>query len=211
MSEGMLGNLSLSETQGPRRDLEDRLAGKQGRMWLQAFNRFLRRENPWGMPITFDVTTDGRSGEQHIVSQDKKFRVSEYGKQLLRNKEFVATNGVTYKLAVIMGNEFEDAQRTKENIRSEAASRGYLDPTPEMAPYLREMISDEELKRMGLWALVVMHQPITGSDGYPGLLGLGRGGGGRWLGACSGRPDDRWNRGIGFVFLLPASPVRNSL
>ena len=206
MSEGVLGNLSLSETQGPRRQLEDNLAGKQGRMWLQAFNRFLRRENPWGMPITFDVTTDGRSGEGHIVSLDKnKFRVGDYAKELLRSKEFVATNGVTYKLAVIMGHEFEDAQRTDENIRSEAASRGYLDPTVEAAPYLREMISDEELKRMGLLALVVMHQPITGSYGYPSLLGLSRGGGGQWLNAYNGQPDDGWVRGLGFVFLLPAS------
>ncbi len=211
MSEGMLGNLSLSETQGPRSQLEDRLASKQGRMWLQAFKRFLRRENPWGTPIRFEMTTDGRTGEQWIVSlEERGDRVGSYAKELLRSGEFVATNGVTYRLAVIMGSEFEDADRTNRNIRAEATSRGYLDPTPEVAPYLREMISDEELKRMGVWALVVMHQPITASGGDPDLLGVYRSDGGRWLDTCSGQPDDGWDREVGFVFLVPASTPRTT-
>jgi len=47
MSEGMLGKLSLSETQGPRSDLETKLAGPDGPQWLEGLNRFLRKENPW--------------------------------------------------------------------------------------------------------------------------------------------------------------------
>jgi len=47
MSEGMLGRLPLSETRGPRDELEDRLAGAKGEIWLAALKRFLREENPW--------------------------------------------------------------------------------------------------------------------------------------------------------------------
>ena len=47
MSEGMLGTLPLSETRGPRNDLEEKLASAEGREWLEALKKFLRREHPW--------------------------------------------------------------------------------------------------------------------------------------------------------------------
>lgn len=47
MSEGMLGVLPLSEIRGPRDAFEEKLAGSEGSMWLEAFKRFLRKENPW--------------------------------------------------------------------------------------------------------------------------------------------------------------------
>ncbi len=47
MSKGMLGNLPLSEVRGPRDAFEEKLAGEDGAVWLTAFNRFLRKENPW--------------------------------------------------------------------------------------------------------------------------------------------------------------------
>src|SRR3989344_3106193 len=39
------------------------------------------------------------------------------------------------------------------------------------------------------------------TDGNPNLLSTNRDDDGRWLYACSGRPDDRWNRGNGFAFV----------
>lgn len=44
MSQGMLGTLRLSEVRGPMGDLEERLAGPNGRAWLTSFRRYLRRE-----------------------------------------------------------------------------------------------------------------------------------------------------------------------
>lgn len=153
-----------------------------------------------------DVTTNGRVGEQWITHlEQKRYRVGDYAKQLLRDTKFVATNGITYTLAVIMGDEFEDADRTNQNIRKVAHDRGYLYPTVELGPYLREMFSDEDLKKMGLWALILMHEPITGSDGHLHMLGVDRRDDGRWLLTYFGRPDRRWDRGLGFVFLVPAS------
>ena len=164
MSEGMLGKLSLLETQGPRSDLEQKLAGPEGEKWLAALKRMLRKENPWGVPQTFDVTTAGRSGEDFITAlEEQGFRLGDYAKELLRSQEFVATDGKTYKLALITGDEFEDNERTNEKIRAEAAKRGYLEPPVELAPYVREMFPDEDLERMEPRALVIMHKPVTGS------------------------------------------------
>ena len=45
MSTGMLGVLSLSDIQGPMDELQSRLAGKDGQIWLNNLKRFLRKEN----------------------------------------------------------------------------------------------------------------------------------------------------------------------
>lgn len=216
MSLDMLGQVVQKLVQIPAEmlgmvhDLLEKLAGSNGRMWWRALGRFLRRENPWGTPITLDVPTDGRTGEQWIASlEGQGNRVGGYAKELLRSEKFVSTNGVTYHLVVISGDEFEDGVRTNRDIRAEAASRGYPTPSAEVAPYLREMVSDEEIKRMGFWALIVMHEPITDSDGYLDLLGVGRDDDGRWLSTSYGRPDYRWFRECGFVFLVPASTVKS--
>jgi len=47
MSINMLGGLPLSEIQGPRDDFEQKLAGKEGELWLGEFKRFLRKEPCW--------------------------------------------------------------------------------------------------------------------------------------------------------------------
>lgn len=56
---------------------------------------------------------------------------------------------------------------------------------------------------MGLWRIVVMHEPIQDSVGRPRLLGVDRDDDGDWLFAGVGRPDDRWYRGDGFAFAVP--------
>ncbi|MFA6587535.1 MAG: hypothetical protein WCT08_00530 [Patescibacteria group bacterium] len=153
-----------------------------------------------------DVTTNGRGGEEWITHlEEKRYRVGDWAKQLLRNKKFVATNGKTYTLAIIMGDEFKDNERTNKNIRETAHARGYLDPSVELGPYLREMFSDEDLKKMGLWALILMHEPIADSVGDLYMLGVDRFDVGRWLNTYHGNPDDRWHREIGFMFLVPVS------
>jgi hypothetical protein len=52
MHKSMLGKLPLSEVQGPRDDLESKLAGGEGEVWLTEFKKFLRREPCWlcGLP-----------------------------------------------------------------------------------------------------------------------------------------------------------------
>lgn len=203
----MSTQLLFRESSGPITDLIQKLSGKGGRQWLRALKRFLRRENPWSIPQNIEVTTSGRTGEQCITSlEEQGFRLGNLANELLRGEKFVATDdGTTHNLVVISGDEFEDGERTNANIRAEATRRGYLVPPMEVAPYLRELFSDEDLEQMGIWALVVMHESVTVSFGDARVLGVSRKDEGRWLFALCGRPDGRWGREFRFVFLAPAS------
>lgn len=170
----------------------------------EMFGLFRKRIETISNMIIRHVTTDGRTGEQFIAALTAaNYNLGDYGKQLLRSDKFIPTNGKTYKLVVIKGDEFEDNDRITSKIRAQAAQRGYLVPSVEVAPLLRELVSDEELEQMGLYALIVMHEPITDSDGSPDVLGVDRNGGGRWLSACHGSAGSRWYREDGFVFLVP--------
>ena len=173
-------------------------------IWPELYSVFRKRVEMISNMIVRHVTTDGRTGEQFIDTLTAaNYNVGDYGKQLLRSDKFVPTNGKTYKLVVMKGDEFEDNDRITSKIRDEAKKRGYLTPPVEVAPLLREMVSDEDLEAMGLYALIVMHEPITDSDGRPDVLGINRDGKGRWLSACRGHAVRRWGRGYGFVFLVP--------
>lgn len=164
----------------------------------------LEHRDPWTPPTSFTVTSNGQSGEEWIARLEAaKYNLGDYGKQLLRHQKFVATDGLCYKLGVIRGDEFEDDDRTTQNIWAEGERRGWLKPSMEQACLLREFCSDEEIERMGLWALIAMHEPVSDSRGGPNVLGLFRYDGGRWLDACFGDPGRSWSRQDGFVFLVP--------
>ncbi len=167
----------------------------------------LEHRNPFEKVINnamFTVTSDGRTGEEFIRDFKRNdYRVGDYASDVMRKPAFVATNDKTYRLGLIKGEEFSDAERSTKNICAEAARRGWLTPPAEVAPLLRETVSDEEIKHLGLWWLVVMHEPIIDSDGGARLLGLHRHGGGQWLDTRYGKPGRRWGREDGFLFLLP--------
>lgn len=153
--------------------------------------------------IYFSVTSDGTTGPQWIERlEGKGFRIGDYAKSVLRNEDFKPTNGVTTEVAVLKGMLFEDNKRITKNIRTEAANRTLENPNAEIACLIREKFTDEEIKAMGLTWIVAMHEPIKDSGGGPGLLGAGRSGDGRWLGAYCGKPDRRWSRGSGFAFAV---------
>jgi hypothetical protein len=150
--------------------------------------------------IYFSVTSYGTTGKKWIARLEKKgFRVSDYAKNLLL-KDFQPTNGVTTEIAVLKGTFFSDSDRMTKNIRAEGEHRTWVNPNPEVACLIREKFSDKELEDMGLYWIVVMHEPIKDSDGAPKLLRSSRSGDGRWLGTCYGKPGNGFNRGDGFAF-----------
>lgn len=179
----------------------------------KAAERFLRDELSVSEPtrswreedgvIYFSVTSDGTTGEDWIKRlEGNGFRVGDYAKQVLRSPDFKPTNGVTTEVAVLKGMLFEDNDRITKKIRAEADKRKLSKPNAELACLIREKFTDKEIEAMGLWYIVAMHEPINDSGGGPGLLYACRDDGGRWLSACSGRPDDRWNRDDGFAFAV---------
>ena len=153
--------------------------------------------------ISFLVRSDGTTGEEWVERLlAGGFRVGRYARDLLRSPRFVSTTGVTTRVAVLKGALFEDGNRFTENIRDEAAQRGLLTPTAEVACLIREKFTDEEIKTMGLWFVATMHEPINDSDGDSDLLIAHRGGDGRWLSAYSQRAEVRWRRDSGFAFAV---------
>lgn len=185
----------------------NKLGGEEG------VDRFLRGEITVSEParrwvekdgvIYLTVTSDGTVGEQWITRLEKKgFRLSNYTKSVLRSSDFKPTSGVTYQIAILKGLLFSDNNRITKKIRSEADARKFITPNAEVACLIRENFSDEDIEAMGLIWIVTMHEPINDSDGSPDLLGAGRSGDGRWLGACYDRPDGGWLRECGFAFVV---------
>jgi hypothetical protein len=153
--------------------------------------------------IYFSVTSDGTTGEDWITRLESKgFRVGDYAKQVLRSPDFKPTNGVTTEVAVLKGMLFEDHSRITSKIRAEGALRKLVVPNAELACLIREKFTDKEIEAMGLWWIVVMHEPINDSGGDPSLLYADRCDVGRWLNAYYDRPDGRWDRGCGFAFAV---------
>jgi len=147
--------------------------------------------------------TDNTTGTEWIRRlEGKGFRVGDYAKKLLRSPDFKPTSGVTYEIVILKGMIFEGSDRITKKIRAEADKRKLTKSNTEVACLIRENFSDEDIEAMGLWWIVVMHEPIKDSDGDPFLLGVHRYGAGRWLHADYDAPDSRWNRDDGFAFVV---------
>ncbi len=152
--------------------------------------------------IYFSVTSDSTTGEKWIkrlVSKD--FRVSGYAKSVLHSLDFKPTDGVTTEIAVLKGMLFSDNDRITKKIRAEADKRKLTKPNAEVACLIREKFTDEEIKAMGLWGIVAMHEPIRDSDYVPRLLFAGRYDDvGRWFDVFCDLSDFSRDRGYGFAF-----------
>jgi hypothetical protein len=159
--------------------------------------------------IYFSVISDGTTGEDWITRLESKgFRVGDYAKQVLRTPNFKPTSGVTTEVAILKGTLFSDNDRIMKKIRAYADTlvlpdkRKLIKPNAELACLILLKFTDKEIEAMGLRYIVAMHEPMSDSDGDPGLLCADRGGDGRWLSACDEQPLHGWNRGGGCAFAL---------
>jgi hypothetical protein len=159
--------------------------------------------------IYFTLVSNGRTGEEWIAHLEaKSLPVGDYAKSVLRHPDFKPTKaGIVHHIAVLKGGLFSDNDRITKNICAEAKKRKMTDPHAEVACLIRDMLSDKEIKEMGLDWIITMHEPIPDSDGYPDVLGTNRYVDGR-LGACDARPSRRWFRADGFAFAV-AQGARN--
>lgn len=166
-------------------------------------NRSWREEN---VIIRFTVTSDGTTGSGWIERLEQAgYNVGDYAKQVLLSPDFKPTKGVVTEIVVMKGSLFSNDERITRNIRAEATKRKYVAPNPEVACLIRVMFTDKEIKDMGLWGIVTMHEPIKDSDGDPNLLYADCGDKGRWLNAFHGSPVCRWDDVAGFAFAVLAS------
>lgn len=152
------------------------------------------------MTITLKLKSKGLTGTEYIKHLEKKgFSIGTWAENI--SKQVNKTKKDTSYEIIIFN--FDKDYVTTQEVQDEAQKRGYIAPPVEVSYLLREELSDNDLKEMGLTWLIIMHEPITGSDDDPRLLGLDRNGGGRWLGAYYGTSTGRWFRECGFVFLAP--------
>lgn len=154
--------------------------------------------------IYLSVTSDGTTGPQWIERLEKKgFQIEKYAKSVLRSSDFKPTSGVTTEIAVLKDSLFKDNDLITKKIRAFARERKLTTPNAEVACLIRENFSDEEIEVMGLWRIVVMHEPIKkDSEGDLSLLSADRYDDGRRLYECRGKPDNGWGRDNGFAFVV---------
>lgn len=203
------GELNLGQIEA----IVNKLGGMEGALrFLRGKTLITEPERKWREEngiIYFSVTSDGTTGEEWITRLESKgFRISDYAKSILCSKDFKPTSGVTTEIAILKGMLFEDSNRTTKKIRTEAESRKLTKPGAEIACLIRENFSDKEIEAMGLYWIVIMHEPINDSDGDPRLLIVGRVDFGSWLITSYGFPGREWVRGSGFAFV--ASQVSDS-
>jgi len=199
------GNATLGQVEA----VWNKLGGEEG------VNRLLRGELVVSAPVRnwreedgviyFTVTSNGFSGKDWIKHfESKKIKVGDYAKQLLLSKDFKPSKkGAVSQIAVIKGEFFSDSDRITSNIRNEADKRKFEKPNAEVACLIRDMFTDEQIKEMGLWWIVAMHEPIKDSDGDLSLLGTYRFDSESWLFTRYGRPGYGWIREYGFAFVAP--------
>ena len=163
--------------------------------------------------IYLSVKSDGTTGPDWEKWFDKITTISHWTRFILNSSDFKPTKkGTIHNIAVLKGMFFEGGDRITENIRAKAYAGTYagtfiqnqklLDPNAEVACLIRKKLSDKEIEAMGFWRIVVMHEPIKNSVGFPCLLSADCGRGGRLLNAWSGMPDFGWHRNCGFAFVV---------
>jgi len=175
--------------------------------------QFTKPVSPWiekdGL-ILFEVTSDGKTGEEWINHFDAKgIKIGDYAKGIIRSSAFKPTNGVVYKVAVMKGELFSDDDRISDKIRKEADKRKLKTPPVELVCLIRDKFSDEEIKKMGFLWIIVFHKPIKDSGGDPILLGAFANDSKPWLNAYHDSPGFRWDRKDGFAFLVSQGKAQN--
>jgi len=159
--------------------------------------------------------TSGITGPQWVMRCEKSgivinWRVKE---KLLSGDQFMPTKGVINDVVVLRGSLFPAGKPSTQDIFASAHTGEFTkgeklyDPNVEVAFLIREMITREEIKKMGLSTIIVMHElfeivnvVLLSVDGfnvgeeYPHLK------------LREGNYLRRWDRKCGFAFVANSFP-----
>ena len=204
MSENMLSS-ALADVAGPLKDFLTKLAGADGATWLAAFNRFLRKENPWTSKfvvrwvIMLGVHKTPEAYKAAIEGSRGK-KIGDWARQILKQVTCSQTQ-VELRLASATVAELglKKGGTTEQLHAAILAQGGQLCPA-EAGPALRLFLTDQP---KGEWLWLAM-EAIPGSDGGLSGFSVGRDGGGLWLYTAYGHPTFHWNPGDRVVFVVPA-------
>ncbi|MFH1454975.1 MAG: hypothetical protein ABIF22_01500 [bacterium] len=211
--------VSADLTVGQLNAIVKKLGGKDAAM------EFLRGHytvQPWWVEndvIYFNVTSDGKTGEQWVSQfESKGIVVPELTKMRLLFNDINHVKEKIYKIAVIKGEYFSDQDRIMTKIVKEAIKRGFEIPNPEIACFIREKFSDEQIRMMGFGqanligqvyglGIVTMHKKL--SD-FHSPFGISEGvlctysstTGSSYLESNWFEPTDGWSSNTGFAFVV---------
>lgn len=151
------------------------------------------------LPASEGVT--GQQWSKHLES--KNFQVADDAQNLLKSEDFKPTTRVVYRLAILPSTFWQDSELIMRKIRAEGQRCKWGEINPEAVCILRETLSNNDLKKMGLWYIAGVHEPIK-VHGHPHFLYASRGVGAGLLGTYGARPDDAWCGGVGgFTWSVP--------
>lgn len=209
MSEkNMLGGSGLAEVAGPLKDFAEKLGGEEGKEWLAAFKRFLRKEEPWPKVPEFPIWKTIKLGTGLKVAEDFRhalsdggFRLSGWASGILGKPAFTAAGEETEVdlVRVAVGELGFRKGARRDQIYERAKELGLEVCPPEVGPQLRLQYQDQP---NGEWILIAM-EPIIDSDGCPLVFSVGRRGSELWLSSYWGNPGHFWGAGHQWVFCRP--------
>lgn len=110
----------------------------------------------------FVVTSNNRIAQGFVRSWENKLPFSHDGvREFVLDSDFVPTNGVTYRIAIIAEREFLETESRKDifrQVEAEAGRRGYTKLPFEAACLLCEAISLQYLEHQDISAVHCVHE-----------------------------------------------------
>jgi hypothetical protein len=207
MSDIMLGE-ALREVCGPFKDFVAKLEGSDGTtIWLPAFKRFLRKENPWSVWRTIKLGSEFKSADDFRSALSKKGnQTGDWANDIMSTTEFVkAMEGVNpdeeFDLVVRTTAELigEERDAIREEIYAGATRLGLEKCSAWMGPKVR---LDYQSQPNGELLIIAM-EPITASDGVLKLFRVERRDSGLWFLSLYDSPGSIWYPGFQWVFVQP--------
>lgn len=153
--------------------------------------------------IRFAVTSNGMTGPEWIEHlKNKGCDVVPPVENILRSKQFEPTKGITTEIAVVTESILSTSHHTLLQIKSAAKEKGMMgNLNLEIACLIRDSITREDILKMGLLYLVVMHRPVVdgGTSFYLAVCGNHEA---EYLATAADSRYYRWGQGYGFAFTL---------
>ena len=151
----------LCDLRGPLNDALDKLSGAEGGIWLEAFKRFLRRENPWPRPVRILLGQFRDADAVRATFKVAGCNLGGWANDLLGRMQFSdqlrAMNLVPVRDTDL---RFSDPYRTQEFL-TVAERSGYVICPPEAGPAARLVYADQSEKSR----MPIGMEPIKSRDG----------------------------------------------
>lgn len=144
------------------------------------------------------VTSDGTSGPEWVRRLQKRFRkVDPDVRKVLRSGTLIPTVGVTYKIVVMKGTRWLNGYLTIEVVRHLITNKSLKEPNLEAACLVLE-----KFHSLGLFRMMIMHEPIETTSSFPTFLEAWRNGNRLNTSMTYNNMNDSLDRGYAFVFSL---------